>query len=123
MVDPVNRAVEGWALDDDDAGGNIGALAMASPLLGYVVVSDAAYINRVLAFNPATGSVRRTVLETSNFVSEIEIDTGAVLAVPDADFTSPRLCLYRLPADPAGAETLLGCGDLELTPTSLEALD
>jgi len=123
MVDPVNRAVEGWALDDDDAGGNIGALAMASPLLGYVVVSDAAYINRVLAFDPATGSVRRTVLETPNFVSEIEIDTGAVLAIPDADFTSPRVCLYRLPADPAGAETLLGCGDLELTPTSLEALD
>jgi hypothetical protein len=123
VVDPVNRAVEGWALDDDDAGGNVSGLAMASPLLGYVVVSDESYANHVLAFDPAGGTVRRTVLSTFNYIPEIEIDTGAVLAIPDSDFTSPGLCLYRLPADPDGAETLLGCGALELTPTSVEALD
>jgi hypothetical protein len=123
VVDLVNRAVERWALDDDDAGGNVSGLAMASESLGYVVVSDAAYTNRVLAFDPATGDVRRELLATANYIPEIEIDTGAVLAIPDSDFTSPRLCLYRLPADPAGTETLLGCGMLELTPTSVEALD
>ena len=63
------------------------------------------------------------MLATSSYIPEIEIDTGAVLAIPDSDFLSPRLCLYRLPADPAGVETLLGCGALELTPTSVEALD
>ncbi len=41
VVDPATRAVERTALDDDDAGGNLGALAVAGPRLAYVVVSDA----------------------------------------------------------------------------------
>ena len=123
VVDVANRAVERMALDDDDAGGNIGALAMASEALGYVVVSDTSFLNRVLAFDPVEGEILRTLLETGDLVPELEVDGNRVLALPDRAFTGPKLCLYRVPADPADDETFLGCGGLELPPASVEALD
>jgi len=123
VVDPVNRVVERMALDDDVAGGNIGALAMVSPHLGYVVASDATFVNRVLAFDPAAGTIRRTLLETTQFIPEVEVDSGGVLALPDTNLNRPRLCLYRVAPDPAVAESQLGCADLDLMPFSLEALD
>ena len=123
VVDAFARTVERWALDDDDAGGNVGAFAMASPDLGYVVVSDAAFGNRLLAFDPSGGVVRRTVLADAGFTPEIEVDSRRVLAVPDRSPFAPALCLYRVPFDPADTEALLGCGQLELPPFSVEALD
>jgi hypothetical protein len=123
VVDPVNRVVERVALDDDVAGGNIGALAMVSPHLGYVVASDATFVNRVLAFDPVGGTIRRTLLETTQFIPEVEVDSGGILALPDTTFNRPRLCLYRVVPDPGDAEVTLGCADLDLMPFSLEALD
>ena len=123
VVDVVNRAVERMALDDDDAGGNIGALALFTERLGYVVVSDASFTNRLVAFNPETAEALRTVFETRDLLAEIEVGRGGVLAVPDRSFAQPRLCLYQVPADPAGQEALLGCANLPLPPFSVEALD
>jgi len=123
VVDVENRVFDRWALDDDVAGGNIGALALARDDLGYVVVSDANFVNRVLAFDPETGEVLRTLWETQDFVPEIEIDSGGVLAVPDRDFFGPGLCLYRVPAGATESEVLIGCAPLDLPPFSLEALD
>ena len=123
VVDVTQRALERHALDDDVAGGNIGALAMVSETLGYVVVSDENFANRVLAFDPAAATVRRTVLESPDFVPEIEVDGGGVLAVPDRSFFEPGLCLYRVPDSPEGQEMLIGCGALDVPPFSIEALD
>jgi hypothetical protein len=123
VVDAVQRAVERMALDDDDAGGNVGALAMASEQLGYVVVSDESFFNRVIAFDPAAATVRRTLLGTADFVPELEVDGDGVLAVPDRSFFEPRLCLYRVPTDPTIPEELVGCGSLDVPPFSVEALD
>ncbi|RMG42522.1 MAG: hypothetical protein D6718_13840 [Acidobacteria bacterium] len=123
VVDVTNRVLERFALDDDDAGGNIGALAVARDDLAYAVVSDENFINSVLAFDPASGTILRVLRETQEFVPEIEVDSGGVLAVPDRNFFDPKLCLYAVPADAAGAERLLGCGGLDLPPFSVEALD
>jgi hypothetical protein len=123
VVDAMQRAVERMALDDDDAGGNIGGLAMASERLGYAIVSDASFTNRVVAFDPEAGTVRRTLLETFDLVPEIEVDGDAVLAVPDRSFFAPALCLYRVPPDPAQPEQEIGCGYLDAAPFSVEALD
>ena len=125
VVDPFNLVFERWALDDDVAGGNVGALAMASEELGYVVVSDSSFVNRVLAFDPSGAQVLREILRTDNLVPELEVDGGGVLAVPDRSFSSPGVCLYRVPrGDPAGGvEALLGCARLPAGPASLEALD
>jgi len=123
VVDVAARVLERYALDDDDAGGNVGALAMVSERLGYVVVTDEEFVNRVLAFDPETGGVLREVLVSTEFIPEIEVDGDGVLAIPDRSFFQPGLCLYRIPADPAQVETLIGCGNLDAAPFSFEALD
>lgn len=127
VVDPVDLAFVRLALDDDDAGGNIGALAIARPTLGYVVVSDANYLNRVVAFDPSQGLVLRDMLTTTEFLPELEVSRGGLLAIPDRSFAAPRVCLHRIPSTAASGaaaiETLLGCVPLTRPPTSLEALD
>jgi hypothetical protein len=123
VVDAGARVLERWALDDDVVGANFGDLAMHSEALGYVVASDASFQNRVLAFDPASGALRRTVFESFDHVNEIEVDGDGILAIPDRSFFQPALCLYRIAADPAEAEALIGCGSLDLPPFSLEALD
>jgi DNA-binding beta-propeller fold protein YncE len=123
VVDVTQRVLERYALDDDVAGGNVGALAMVSDTLGYVVVSTEAFVNQILAFDPAAATVRRTVVERPEFVPEIEVDTGGLLAIPNRSFFEPGLCLYRIPESPEGHETFLGCGALDVPPFSIEALD
>ncbi|MCP3982492.1 MAG: hypothetical protein GY716_24590 [bacterium] len=121
-VDAFNRVVQGLVLDDDDAGGNIGALAMISESLGYVVVADESFVHRVLAFDPRSGTILRTVRESPDFIPEIETDTHGVLAVPDRSFFAPGVCLYRA-AGAQPTEALIGCAPLSLPPFSVEALD
>ncbi|MBP7148703.1 MAG: hypothetical protein KBD01_14290 [Acidobacteria bacterium] len=123
VVDVANRAWERWALDDDDAGGNVSALALVSPRLGYVIVSAADYSNRVIAFDPAEAEVLRTVRAPAAYVPALAADSGGVLAIPEADFLDPRVCLFRVPDDPRGQETPLGCVAVVLPPASVVALD
>ena len=123
VVDVANRAFERWALDDDDAGGNVGGLELAGERLGYALVTDAAYVSRVVAFDPERAALRRELLRTAEYVGGIELDGGGVLAVAEASFFAPRVCLWRVPADPEGVETPLGCAALPLPPVALEPLD
>ncbi len=123
VVHAFNRALERLALDDDDAGGNIGALAMVSEELGYVVVTDEQFVSRVAAFDPRGGTLLREVWRTQDFLPELEVGSSGILAVPDRDFTRPGLCLFAVPDDPLGAEAPLGCAPLSLPPVSVEALD
>ncbi len=125
VVDPVALAVERWALDDDEVGGNVGALAIARPRLGYVVVSMEDWTNRVVAFDPADGTVLRETWSTRDYVPEVEVDSGGILAVPDRSWSRPGLCLWRVPpaADPGAGEELLGCARLPMPPFSVEPLD
>ena len=59
-----------------EAGGNVGALAIAGPRLGYVVVSMEDWTSRVLAFDPAEARVLRETWSTRDLVPEIEVDGG-----------------------------------------------
>ncbi len=86
-------------------------------------MTDAAYVSRVVAFDPERAELRREVLRTPEYVGGIELDGGGVLAVAEASFFAPRVCLWRIPADPAGEETSLGCAAMPLPPVALEPLD
>jgi hypothetical protein len=123
VVDVDNRALERMALDDDDAGGNIGALAMASSSLGYVVVSDESFRNRVVAFDADAGTVLRTLWESDDQIPGLVVDGNRILGVPERGFGAPGLCLFRTPEDRMDDEEFLGCIGLELPPASLEAID
>ena len=50
---------------------SLAGLAMVSEQLGYVIVSDAQFVNRVLAFDPSTGTVLRTVTQSTSQIPEI----------------------------------------------------
>ena len=108
VVDPIARAVERTALDDDDVGGNIGGMAMVSSALGYVIVTDDQYRSSVVAFDPQRAQPLRTVLQGSDFLPEIEVGGAGVLAVPDRSFVNPTLCLYAVPADPLARRAAAG---------------
>jgi hypothetical protein len=123
VVDAAGRTFERMALDDDAAGGNVSAVAVVGENLGYVIASDAAFVNRVLVFDPARGTVLRTLRESSELIPQLALDSRNVLAVPERRFTDPQVCLYRAPAAASGAETSLGCITLELPPFSIVALD
>ncbi len=123
VVDVANRAFERWALDDDAAGGNVSALAMVDERLGYVLTTDAAYVTRLVAFDPQSGALRREVLRTSEYAGGIAVDSGGVLALAEAGFFAPRVCLWQVASDPATGETPLGCAPMPLPPLSIEALD
>jgi hypothetical protein len=125
VVDPVGRLFERWALDDDSVGGNIAGLAMVGSRLGYVVVSDTQFRNRVVAFDPQSAQPLRTILETNAFIPEIAVGGGGLLAIPDRSFGSSGLCLYGIPdpEDPLAVEQSFGCAPLSLPPFSVEALD
>lgn len=123
VVDVANRAFERWALDDDDAGGNVSALAMVGERLGYVLASDPAYVTRLLAFDPESGGIRREVFRTTEYAGGIAIDSGGILALAEASFFAPRVCLWQAAADPAEPETSLGCVPVPLPPVAIEALD
>ncbi len=123
VVDALNRVVERVALDDDVAGGNIGAMAIASEALGYLVVSDEQFRSSVHAFDPQAGLLRRVLFETGELIPEIEIDSRGVLAVPDRSFLAPGLCLFVRGSDPTLPETPIGCASTALPPFSVEALD
>ncbi len=123
VVDAAGGFVERVALDDDVAAGNIAAMALASESLGYVVATDATFVNRILAFDPGQGTVLRTLSTVNDFIPELEVDSGGLLAIPDRSFLDPKLCLYRVPAIAGEAETFLGCGGLDLPPFSIESLD
>jgi hypothetical protein len=123
VVNATSHLVERWALDDDVAGGNVSALAMVDGGLGYVVVSDETFVNRVLAFDPVHGTVLRTVRESSELIPGLAIDSTKLLLIPDRRFLEPQACLYRTPSDPALPETRIWCVNLELPPFSVVALD
>ncbi len=123
VVDPVSRAVERLVLDDDVAGGNISQIAIASERLGYAVVSDASFANRVIAFDPVQGRVLRTVLESSVQIADLDLDTHGLLAVPIRALASPTVCLFRVPDDPSLPEVRAGCALVTLPPFSSEPLD
>lgn len=119
-VDPFARTVTAVVLDDDDAGGNLAALVMRDPALGYVVATDASFTNRVLAFDAEAGAVLRTVFESPDYVPTLALDSGGLLAIPDRAVAAPRLCLYETARE---GEDPVGCGALPLPPFSVVALD
>ena len=123
VVDAANRVFERWALDDDDAGGNVIDARVFSETLGYALVSDASYTNSLLAFEPAAARVLRVVYQTRDFVPEMALSGGGVLALPDRSFGAPGVCLWAVPRPGEGAERFLGCASTELPPASLTAVD
>ena len=116
-IDPVTRRSLGLLVDDDDLGGNVSAVAIASPTRGYAVVTDASFRNFVKSFDPSTGEVLGTVLETTDRIAALLTDGDGWLLIADSSFVEPRLLILDAPT----AQTVASL-PLRLPPLSLAIL-
>jgi DNA-binding beta-propeller fold protein YncE len=91
VIDPISLTTRGILVDDDDLGGNVTGVAIASGSIGYAVVVTSAGRNDVVAFDPSTGAIGRTLLSTSALIPEIRYDGDGYLLVAEHDLSSPRL--------------------------------
>jgi DNA-binding beta-propeller fold protein YncE len=94
-IDPVTRRSLGLVVDDDALGGNVSAVAIQSAARGYCVVSDSSYRNSVKAFNPTTGEVLGSIFESSDLISDLEVDGDGFLLVAVRAFFEPRLLVFN----------------------------
>lgn len=91
VIDPVSLTSRGILVDDDDAGGNISGVAVASDDVGYMVVVSETGTNSLVAFHPGTGAIGGTLLSTSVFIPEIRYDGDGYLLVAESDPSNPGL--------------------------------
>ena len=76
----------------------------------------------MLPFDPADGRLGAPLLVTQDYLPELAISGGGVLAVPDRNWLAPGLCLFAGESVAAPARPL-GCARLSLPPASVETLD
>lgn len=81
VVDPVTRASRGILVDDDDLGGHVNDVAIASAAKAYVLISRRSgedFLTEVVAFDPRDGTILGTVYSGGaggrNQVADIEAD-------------------------------------------------
>jgi len=115
-IDPVGRRSLGIVVDDDDLGGNVGAIAIHSATLGYAVVTNELFRSSVRAFDPSTGAVGATVLGDVDRVASLELDGDGYLLIAEGYF-APRLIVLD-----ASTGQLVTTMPLSLPPFSIAIL-
>jgi hypothetical protein len=116
-VDPVARRPLGLLVDDDDLGGNVSAVALPVPGRGYCVVTDATYHNFVKAFDPATGAVLGTIVDSPDQITTLVADGDGFLLVGIDSFFDPRILILD-----GATGALVASVPLRLPPQSIAIL-
>ncbi len=92
-IDPVGRRSLGLVVDDDALEGNVSAVAVPRADRGYCIVSDASYHNSVKSFDPATGEVLGTVLDSTDLLATLVEDGDGYVLVALRSFIDPRILI------------------------------
>jgi len=79
--------------------GSPGAFAVASSTKGYVVVSDASFVNSVVRFNPSNGSVGSVVYSAGGYAPSIGLDPYGFLLISDQSYTLPGIAFVDTTTD------------------------
>lgn len=90
LIDPTSGRSLGLAVSEQDLGGDISLLAMASPTTGFAVVSDESFANHVKPVNLATGAVGEPLSGLSGgFISSVVVDGDRVIVGDRGSFSDP----------------------------------
>ena len=92
-VDPSTRQSRGLLVDDDALGGNVSGVAVASAGRGYCVVSDSLFHDHLMAFDPTSGAVLGSLIDTTDPLQAIAYDGDGFLLVADSSSLTPRILI------------------------------
>jgi len=95
IVDPSALASAGFILTEEAAGGDVNDVAVLSPTTGYAIVTNAAFDNLLVRFDPSTGSLTDTLYAPGGYMlADIEISPQGDLFVCDRKATDPGIRIY-----------------------------
>lgn len=121
VVDPVTLTSRGLLVDDDDLGGNVSGVALASVpggVIGYCVVTTGSGMNLIRSFDAGTGMVAAgAVHQSSSLLPEVVTDGEGYLLVPQHDINDPRLLIFE-----AATGRLVAAPRVSLPPFSVAVL-
>jgi hypothetical protein len=80
-VNLVTRTAEGFFITEAELGGDITDFVLVSGDIGYAVVSKPDFTNNLVAFDPTKGIATRTILDSVQYIPDIELnDRGELFA-------------------------------------------
>ncbi len=98
-IDPATAMSEGFVIDEETMGGDIGDFAVASAERAYATIGDLDFRSTLIAFNPSTGTVLNDNVYTSaaGFVLwDIALASNGRLLVCDRNATDPGLVVIDI---------------------------
>jgi hypothetical protein len=91
VVDTAQNRSLGVSLSETAMGGDSGPMAMASDSTGYVVVSDASFVNSIRPFNLSTKTVSGSLQgHSGGFTPDIQVAERRLYVADQGTFTNPR---------------------------------
>ncbi len=93
-VDPFTFDAEGFLIDEDDLGGDVGDVVIVDGLKGYVVITDANFDNKVVIFDVETGDNLGDLTGDLPFIPELAVDGSKRVLVPDRTLTEPGIRIF-----------------------------
>jgi hypothetical protein len=112
-VDLTTNTAEGFFITEAALGGDLNDFVLVSDQLGYAIIAAPDFSNALVAFDPSTHTTTKTVLSSSGFFSDIELNDRGELFLADRDLTMPGVRIFRA-GD--GSEITHGPLDLGLPP-------
>jgi len=94
-VDFTTGMAEGFFITEADLGGDLNDFVLVSDHLGYAITAGNDFSNSLVAFDPTTHSVTKTLLSAGSFLSDIELDDRDELFVADRSITKPGVRIFR----------------------------
>lgn len=97
-VDPVTFTAEGFIVDENTLGGDLGDFVIVDGLKGYAVVGflDAQwnYFNKLVIFDVTTGINLGNLTGDLPFIPSLALDSSKQILVPDRSMTAPGIRIY-----------------------------
>jgi DNA-binding beta-propeller fold protein YncE len=91
VVNLKTNSTEGIQLGEGELGGNVGALAMVSQNVGFVVVSDATFANVLKTFDLSTDGLPTTITGVSGgYIASMGIASGRLYVSDQGTFGDPN---------------------------------
>ncbi|MFH1755440.1 MAG: FlgD immunoglobulin-like domain containing protein [Candidatus Latescibacterota bacterium] len=117
LIDPVTFQSQGCMLEETAADGDIYDVEIVATDKGYAIIMDASFHNKLVTFNPTTGTLLSILYSPGDYVlHDIELAPSGELFLSDRRPTNPGIRLYDIDTDD---EITTGPIDVGLPPADI----